>query len=92
MSNTYNQIFEDAKLEIRKFTTEYQDQVIKLVLTVQKEFNIPITLAEQSDLKYISKFYQNGLGNFWIALLNGKVVGTIAILDIGTVANLNKIF
>jgi N-acetylglutamate synthase-like GNAT family acetyltransferase len=83
MSNTYNQIFKDEKLEIRKFTTEYQDQVIKLVLKVQKEFNIPITLAEQSDLKDIAKFYQNGVGNFWIALLNGKVVGTIAILDIG---------
>jgi hypothetical protein len=70
MSNTYNQIFKDEKLEIRKFTTEYQDQVIKLVLKVQKEFNIPITLAEQSDLKDIAKFYQNGVGN-----LRGKEFG-----------------
>ena len=35
-----------------------------------------------SDLLDIPGHYQQGLGNFWIALSAGQVVGTIGLLDI----------
>jgi len=69
--------------KIEVFTGEFQKQVVDLVLTIQQEFNTPVTLAEQIDLHDVSGFYQRGVGNFWVALLNGKVVGTIAVMDIG---------
>lgn len=31
----------------------------------------------------IPGFYQRGVGNFWVALNDGEVVGTVALLDIG---------
>ena len=47
------------------------------------EFNVNITAEDQPDLKNIPNFYQTGKGNFWIALFNHKVVGTISLVDIG---------
>jgi N-acetylglutamate synthase-like GNAT family acetyltransferase len=53
-------------------------------LTIQqKEFDIPIDLETQPDLKTISDFYQKNNGNFWVASIDQIVVGTIALLDIG---------
>jgi len=41
----------------------------------------------------IKEFYQNGNGNFWVALFNNKVIGTISLLDIGNGhAALRKMF
>lgn len=71
----------DFKVEV--FTGEFKKQVVDLVLTIQQEFKIPVILADQIDLHDVSGFYQQGVGNFWVALLNGKVVGTIAVMDIG---------
>ncbi|HYE81115.1 MAG TPA: GNAT family N-acetyltransferase [Clostridia bacterium] len=34
-------------------------------------------------LSDIPSFYQTGGGNFWAAMCNGQVVGTIALIDIG---------
>jgi N-acetylglutamate synthase-like GNAT family acetyltransferase len=44
---------------------------------------LSIASEDQPDLCNINKFYQNGKGNFWVALINKKVVGTISLLDIG---------
>src|SRR5947208_3333674 len=73
-----------AGMRIQKFDISYQEQVIQLILGIQQqEFNIPITIHQQPDLKEIPSFYQRDKGNFWLALDEDRVVGTIALIDIG---------
>ncbi len=72
------------ELEIKPFEASYKEQVGKLINSIQREeFDLEITLEQQPDLQNIEDFYQHGTGNFWLALHGGKVVGTIALLDIG---------
>ncbi|MBS1680813.1 MAG: GNAT family N-acetyltransferase [Bacteroidetes bacterium] len=72
------------KYAIVEFALQYQQQVIDLILPIQqKEFNLPITLDDQPDLKTIGSVYQKGYGNFWVALSGKNVVGTIALIDFG---------
>lgn len=66
----------------------YQDkdtqQIIDLIVYIQqKEFQVPVTLADQPDLMVIPTFYQVKNGEFWVALHNDEVVGTIALIDCG---------
>ena len=69
---------------INKYTPIYQKDVVGLVLSIQQqEFNIPITLEDQPDLQNIEHFFQNGNGNFWVATIDNKVIGTISLVDIG---------
>lgn len=81
-------------IQIVPFSADHADDVVSVILPIQQaEFEIPITLEEQSDLKDIRGFYQKDHGNFWIALAGGKVVGTVALLDIGNRrAALRKMF
>lgn len=69
---------------IKSYTEDYQEAVIHLILDIQQnEFHIPIKREDQPDLGNIPNFYQSDNGNFWVALCNGQVVGTIALIDIG---------
>lgn len=79
---------------IQVYLPKYQEQIVNLILDIQQnEFTVPITLKEQPDLLTISNFYQQGKGNFWLAVNNDTVVGTIALLDIGNnQAALRKMF
>jgi len=79
---------------IEKFTPLYQENILNLIVNIQqKEFGISITAEDQPDLCNIKEFYQNGKGNFWVALFNNKVIGTISLLDIGDgQAALRKMF
>jgi N-acetylglutamate synthase-like GNAT family acetyltransferase len=71
-------------IEIRPFSPVYEKQVVDLIVAIQRqEFNIPITADDQPDLKNIPEYYQKGNGNFWVAIHNDKVVGTVSLLDIG---------
>lgn len=71
-------------IEIKPFSDEYGDGIVSLILPIQQtEFGIPITLSDQPDLLDIPGFYQKGRGNFWVALSQSEVVGTISLLDIG---------
>ena len=76
------------------FSPQYADGVVAVILPIQQaEFDIPITLDAQPDLKDIPAFYQRAAGNFWVALDGDKVVGTVALLDIGNhQAALRKMF
>ena len=70
-------------IEIRTYSEVHQEEISKLILSIQQEeFGIPITLEEQPDLNDIPNFYQSNNGNFWVALFDNKVAGTIALLDI----------
>ncbi len=68
---------------VKEYDKEHQIQVVNLILHIQqKEYNIPITKDDQPDLFAIEDFYQTGNGNFWVAVYNDKVIGTISLLDI----------
>lgn len=71
-------------IHISEYRDECQQPIIDLILGIQQnEFGIPITLTDQPDLLTIPSFYGQNNGNFWVALDNDKVVGTIALIDIG---------
>ena len=71
-------------IEVVPFSPQYERVVGALIVGIQSdEFGIPITLEDQPDLQDIPAFYQRGAGNFWVALSDGDVVGTVALLDIG---------
>jgi N-acetylglutamate synthase-like GNAT family acetyltransferase len=72
------------EIKVEAYTDPYKQQVMDLIVPIQQEeFNIPITAADQPDLQQIPTFYQNNNGNFWLAINDGRVVGTISLLDIG---------
>lgn len=71
-------------IEAHFYTDLYKQQTTDLILSIQQtEFGIPITLEDQPDLNNIPSFYQTNNGNFWIVVIDNKVAGTIALLDIG---------
>lgn len=81
-------------IEILPFAPRHTAGVAALILPIQQaEFDIPITLEGQPDLQDITGFYQHGTGNFWVALHEDQVVGSVALLDIGNgQAALRKMF
>lgn len=69
---------------ILPFDTKYQSEVMDLIECIQvREFSIPIVEAQQKELQSIPQSFQRSKGNYWVALFNGKVIGTIAVIDIG---------
>ena len=71
-------------MEIVPFETRFQDAVLDLIVGIQRgEFGIDITAERQPDLQAIPAYYQAGAGNFWVATIDRRVVGTISLLDIG---------
>ncbi|MEI3790991.1 MULTISPECIES: GNAT family N-acetyltransferase [unclassified Chryseobacterium] len=69
------------KVHIQQLNNTYSDQLIDLILTIQqKEFNVPITIEDQPDLKQIESFYMEPGGNFWGAFVEGELVGSIALV------------
>jgi N-acetylglutamate synthase-like GNAT family acetyltransferase len=69
---------------VREYSSEHQSQIVDLILHIQQdEYNIPITKEDQPDLFNVENYYQQGKGNFWVALCGDNVVGTVALLDIG---------
>lgn len=71
-------------MTILPFSKEYEQQVIDLIVGIQSgEFGVEISADDQPDLKNIENFYQKGKGNFWIALADQELLGTISLVDIG---------
>jgi GNAT superfamily N-acetyltransferase len=71
-------------VRVEPYHAKHQTQVVDLILQIQRnEFNVPITVDDQPDLASIESFYQQGAGNFWVALIGTEVIGTIALIDIG---------
>ncbi|MDN3693356.1 GNAT family N-acetyltransferase [Chryseobacterium tructae] len=69
------------KVQIQSIGNTYSEQAIDLILTIQqKEFNIPITVDDQPDLKQIESFYHEAGGNFWGAFIDGELIGSIALV------------
>jgi N-acetylglutamate synthase-like GNAT family acetyltransferase len=71
-------------ITIRLYENQDKEGIIKLILDIQQlEFQVPITLEEQPDLLIIPEFYQINSGNFWVAIDNNEVIGSIALIDCG---------
>ncbi|ATN34036.1 GNAT family N-acetyltransferase [Rhizobium sp. ACO-34A] len=83
-----------SEVVISRFAEGDMQGVIDVILPIQREeFEIPITAADQPDLRDIPGFYQVGHGDFWVAKVGGRVVGTIGLKDIGEgQAALRKMF
>jgi putative acetyltransferase len=81
-------------ITIQHFDNQYTDQVVELILNIQQnEFQVPITIKDQPDLLEIPDFYQQKKGNFWVALHENKVVGSIALIDCGdNIGAIRKMF
>lgn len=81
-------------LRIRYFEPKDTQDVAAVILPIQQdEFGIAVTLEDQPDLGNIPQFYQQGCGNFWVAEYDGRIAGTIGLLDIGgKQAALRKMF
>jgi hypothetical protein len=67
-------------MTIRTWQACDRNNVINLIVGIQtEEFDLALTAAEQPDLSDVDSFYRSSGGEFWVALDNGAVVGTIAI-------------
>lgn len=73
-----------AMIQIVRHAASLTDAVIELILEIQrKEFGLEIQATDQPDLLDVASYYQTGAGDFWVALCQNQVVGTIALKDIG---------
>ncbi|AJC78201.1 GCN5-related N-acetyltransferase protein [Rhizobium etli bv. phaseoli str. IE4803] len=83
-----------AEIEIRPFAEGDADDVLSVILPIQREeFGIDITADAQPDLRVIPDFYQSGKGQFWVAVKDCAIVGTLGLKDIGhNQAALRKMF
>lgn len=71
-------------VDIIGYSEPLQEAVLDLILSIQRdEFGFDILAADQPDLLDIPGFYQTGSGQFWVAVSQGEVVGTIALRDLG---------
>ncbi|QGP80955.1 GNAT family N-acetyltransferase [Sphingobium sp. CAP-1] len=69
---------------IAPFAPADQPAVLDLILSIQRdEYGIAITAEDQPDLADIPGFYLTGAGGFWVARDDDRLVGTIALRDIG---------
>ena len=70
-----------ADVLIMPYGTEYRTEVLSLILHIQNdEAKINLSLEEQPDLQCISESYRTPGGEFWIAIADGHVVGTIGLM------------
>lgn len=69
-------------IKIEIYTEKYKTDIAALILNIQNnEFNVPLTIADQPDLLDIENFYFKKNGNFWVAVEDEKLIGTIALID-----------
>lgn len=68
-------------MQIGTYCGKHDDEIISLILEIQNnEAKIDLSLQEQPDLLDISQSYQQNGGEFWVALSDGKVIGTIGLM------------
>lgn len=73
---------EEPKIEIKEYSDEFKEQVIKLVNDAyEKEGHR--SKSGRPDLEKIPEIYQEPGGNFWVAVDGEKVIGTFALINEG---------
>ena len=86
LHNRYKLAFEREYMliEIIRYCEKYKQQIIDLILHIQNaEAGIDLNLQEQPDLMNIPFYYEKNGGEFWIAVDNDTVVGTIGLMNYG---------
>lgn len=69
--------------KIIPFEEKYTQEVVELILSIQRdEFQIDLTVEDQPDLLKITEEYIETGGNFWLALADDQVIGTIALVKL----------
>lgn len=62
----------------------FAQPVIGLILPIQQlEFHLPVSVEGQPDLLDIDRSYHATGGGFWGAFMDGRLVGTIGLINIG---------
>ena len=81
-------------MHITPYDNHDTDPIVDLITTIQiAEFDVATSAEKQPDLRTIPDFYQQGLGNFWLAFEGDELVGTIAVKDVGEgICALRKMF
>ncbi|WP_298171290.1 GNAT family N-acetyltransferase [Novosphingobium sp.] len=73
------------RIHYRPYTKSDEDAVIAHILAIQQgEFAVPVTAEEQPDLRAVADVYQSGTGGFWVAEMEGRIVGTIGLIGFAT--------
>lgn len=68
-------------MKIETYSGKFDDEIITLILSIQNdEAKIGLSIQEQPDLLDIHRCYQQSGGEFWIALSDDRVIGTIGLM------------
>lgn len=68
-------------ITIELYCGKYDEEIISLILGIQNgENKLGLTLEEQPDLKAIKESYSDKGGEFWTALDDGRLIGTIGLM------------
>ena len=68
-------------MNIVEYCEKYNEEIVELVLDIENnESKINLSLEEQPDLMDIRGTFINGEGNFWVAVDNEEVIGTIGLV------------
>lgn len=68
-------------MKIETYSGKFNAEIISLILSIQNdEAQIGLSLQEQPDLLDIHRNYQQPGGEFWIALSDDRVIGTIGLM------------
>ena len=68
-------------MRIETYSGKYDEGIVSLILNIQdNEAHIGLSLQEQPDLLDIHRSYQKTGGEFWIALAEDTVIGTIGLM------------
>lgn len=80
-------------MEINEYVQSDKDEIIALVLHCQNDGTRPaVTVEDQPELLHVKEKYMDGGGNFWVAKENGKVAGTIGLMNEGNGLGILKKF
>ena len=68
-------------MKIETYNGRFDNEIIALILSIQNdETKIGLSLQEQPDLLDIQRYYQWPGGEFWVALSDDRVIGTIVLM------------
>lgn len=68
-------------IHIETYCGKYDGEIIDLILSIQNgENHIGLTLDEQPELKAIKESYSDKGGEFWTALDDDRLIGTIGLM------------
>jgi len=70
-------------VDIEEYSDNYRDQVKSLIHNVYELERGMHSKSGRPDLDAIKEIYQENNGNFWIAVKDGKVIGTIGLINQG---------